>query len=105
MSKNHLRTSQVVMTFGPGAMVDLPEASVIISGLDQWHYDITKIPVIEEPRLVAKLRRLLDVEILTLRTPPQASNQSFGFKPDVVAWGFPEWVFVQNPKVTAKGFR
>lgn len=105
MSKNHLRTSQVVMTFGPGAMVDLPEASVIISGLDQWHYDITKIPVIEEPRLVAKLRRLLDVEILTLRTPPQASNQSFGFKPDVVAWRFPEWFIVQNPKVTAKGFR
>jgi hypothetical protein len=105
MSKNQLRTSQIVMTFGPGAMVDLPEASVIISGLDQWHYEMSKIPIIDEPRLVAKLRRLLEIETLTLRTPPQASNQSYGFKPDVVAWRFPEWFIVQNPRVTPFGFR
>lgn len=31
-----LRRSQVVTTFGPGAMVDLPDHSILISGLDQW---------------------------------------------------------------------
>ena len=29
-----IRQSQVITTFGPGAMVDLPEHSVLISGLD-----------------------------------------------------------------------
>ena len=31
-----IRESQVVMTFGPGAMTDLPERSVLIAGLDAW---------------------------------------------------------------------
>lgn len=103
MSKNQLRASQIVTTFGPGAMVDLPEASVIISGLDQWKYESSQIPIIDEPRLVSKLRKLLEVDTLTLRTPPPASNQNFGFRPDVVAWRFPEWFIVQNPKVTRDG--
>jgi len=105
MSKNQIRSSQIVTTFGPGAMVDLPEASVIISGLDHWHYDRSQIPEIEEPRLVAKLRIHLKVETLTLRTPPPASNQEHGFRPDVVVWRFPEWFIVQNPRITRKGYR
>jgi hypothetical protein len=105
MSKNQLRSSQIVTTFGPGAMVDLPDASVIISGLDHWHYDRSHIPVIEEPRLVAKLRTHLKVETLTLRPPPPAANQDTGFRPDVVAWRFPEWFIVQNPRITRSGFR
>ena len=31
-----IRQSQVVTTFGPGAMVDLPDHAVIIGGLDHW---------------------------------------------------------------------
>jgi len=105
MSKDQLRSSQIVTTFGPGAMLDLPEASVIISGLDHWHYDRSQIPIVEEPRLVAKLRVLLDVETLTLRTPPPSANQDHGFQPDVVVWRFPEWFIVQNAQITRQGFR
>ena len=112
MSKTQLRASQMVTTFGPGAMVDLPDASVIISGLDHWHYDRSQLPIIEEPRLVAKLRELLrgdDDEPfppLTLRLPPPAANQDHGFQPDVVAWRFPEWFIVQNARITpGAGFR
>jgi hypothetical protein len=36
MSKNAQRLSQVVSTFGPGAMVDLPTRSVVIGGLELW---------------------------------------------------------------------
>ena len=32
-----LRQSQVVTTFGPGAMVDFPDHSVVIGGLDFWY--------------------------------------------------------------------
>ena len=36
MSRDVLRLSQIVGTFGPGAMIDLPDRSVIVSGLDHW---------------------------------------------------------------------
>jgi hypothetical protein len=88
MAKNQLRSSQIITTFGPGAMVDLPDASVIIAGLDQWRYDQSKIPQIEEPRLVNKLRAILGINTLTLRTPPPASDQDYGFRPDITAWRF-----------------
>ena len=31
-----LRQSQVITTFGPGAMLDLPNYSVLVGGLDYW---------------------------------------------------------------------
>ena len=38
-------------------MLDLPESSVIVGGLDGWKYEADQvIPVIDEPRLVDKLR-------------------------------------------------
>jgi hypothetical protein len=36
MTKNAQRLSQVVSTFGPGAMVDLPTRSVLVGGLELW---------------------------------------------------------------------
>ena len=49
-----IRQSQVVTTFGPGAMVDLPEYAVIIGGLDHWS-GYQDRPVTEE-RLAAKVK-------------------------------------------------
>lgn len=111
MSQNQLRASQLVTTFGPGAMVDLPDASVIIGGLDHWNYDRSQTPIIEEPRLVAKLRVLLRGEDeeqappLTLRLPPPAANQDHGFQPHIVTWRFPEWFIVQHQVITRNQFR
>ncbi len=34
MTRDQLRSNQIVTTFGPGAMVDFPRDSVIIAGLD-----------------------------------------------------------------------
>ena len=46
------RLSQVVTTYGPGAMVDLLEHAVVIGGLEFWHYDKKRgVPVLSEPRL------------------------------------------------------
>lgn len=101
-----LRTSQIVTTFGPGAMVDLPDASVIVSGLDDWKYDSAKIPTVEEPRLVEKLCGLLGVEQLTLRRPPPALDRGqHGFHPTVTGWRFPEWFISQKAETTSRGFR
>ncbi len=35
-ANGQIRLSQVVSTFGPGSMVDLPKHSVLIAGLDFW---------------------------------------------------------------------
>ena len=36
MADDKVRLSQVVGVFGPGAMLDLPERSVLVQGLDHW---------------------------------------------------------------------
>ena len=51
-----IRQSQVVTTFGPGAMVDLPDHSVIVGGLDNWS-GYRDRPIFEE-RLAAKVSKL-----------------------------------------------
>jgi len=49
-----VRPSQVITTFGPGAIVDLQTMSVIVAGIDRWPTD--EELVIHEPRLERALR-------------------------------------------------
>ena len=49
-----LRPSQVITTFGPGAVIDQPTASLIIAGTDYW--TVSDDQRIDEPRLRALLR-------------------------------------------------
>jgi len=49
-----VRPSQVITTFGPGAIVDLQTLSVIVAGIDRWPTD--EDLVIREPRLERALR-------------------------------------------------
>jgi len=105
MGKPQLRSSQVITTYGPGAMVDLPDDAVIIAGLDHWRYHSGKpIPTVNEPRLVAKLENLLGVAGVTLRKPPPAIEEK-GFTPDISAFYFPEWVISQRQTVTPQKYR
>jgi len=105
MAQSQLRRSQLVTTFGPGCMIDLPETSVIVAGLDHWRYDTTRIPGIEEPRLVEKLRAFLDRDTVTLRTPPPAPEHPGEPRTDVTAWQFPRWFIVQELEQGRTRFR
>lgn len=105
MTDPKLRASQVVTTFGPGSMIDLPDASVIVAGLDNWRYDPSRLPTIDEPRLAAKLAQVLGVSRVSLRAPPLSSELPQGPRQDVVAWRFPEWFIVQEALSSAKGYR
>jgi hypothetical protein len=112
MGDTQLRASQIITTFGPGAMVDFPDASVLVAGLDHWSYDPNNLQRIEEPRLAAKLAILLaDPETGVrppppdLRAPPPASDQPQGRFPRVTAWRFPEWFIVQDAETTPTGHR
>lgn len=63
-----VRPSQLLWTYGPGALVDLPNLSVITMGLDRW--DTERCPPIEEARLLAAVQRILGPQVQRLRMPP-----------------------------------
>jgi hypothetical protein len=105
MSKAQLRASQLLTTFGPGAMLDLPEGSVVVSGLDHWRFQKGPLPMIDEPRLLAKLRARLARPSLTLRRPPASEDDPQAGLPGVVVWRFPRWFIVQQTETLAVGTR
>jgi len=93
-----LRQSQIVSTYGPGALVDLPDTAVLVAGLEHWLGDA---PLVHEPRLLASLKSRLGLAALDLRAPPVPDREDqMGI--GLVAWQFPEW-FVAQFEVVAKG--
>lgn len=93
MPQGEIRQSQLVTTFGPGSMVDLPNHSVLIAGLDSW---TTGGEMISEPRLTRKLATILGVPSVELRTPPQADTDPTAPPRGITAFQFPEWFIVQG---------
>lgn len=83
-----IRQSQVLTTYGPGALVDLPNHAVIIGGLETWRGEQQSI---DEPRLVARLERILETQGLHLLTPPADTQDPRAPRTGVTAWIFPEW--------------
>ena len=91
--QGELRLSQVVTTFGPGSMVDLPKHSVLIAGLDYWSSGGSEI---FEARLSAKAARVLDLPTVRLITPPPSDDDPLGPNPHIEAFQFPEWFITQD---------
>lgn len=63
-----VRPSQLLWSYGPGALIDLPNLSVLTMGLDRWNPD--RCPPIEEARLLAAVRRVHGPQVERLRMPP-----------------------------------
>lgn len=87
-----LRQSQVLTTFGPGAMLDLPNHSVLIAGLEYWNGD--KEPIYED-RLEAWLGKRLNVPSLKLFAPPVESDEPNAPRSGIDAFQFPAWFLGQ----------
>ena len=88
-----IRQSQLVTTFGPGSMVDLPNYSVLVSGLEFWS---AGGETISEPRLARKLAHVLAVKSVELRTPPPANDDPTAAATGIVGFQFPEWFITQG---------
>ena len=76
MSKNpvgDVRPSQLLWTYGPGALVDLPNLSVVTMGLDRWERD--RCRPIQEARLLASVQQVLGGQVDSLRVPPIADRE------------------------------
>lgn len=104
-----IRQSQVVTTFGPGAMVDLIHDAVLIGGLDLWSLgDGQQSQVITEPRLRARVvhtllqRQAEDQEAPKLsldrpfRTPPAGDDSTPTRSSGIKAFEFPRWFVCQS---------
>ena len=91
--QGQIRRSQLITTFGPGAMLDLPDHSVLVGGLEHWN---GRGDEISEPRLVEKLTRLLDVPALKLYAPPPDQEDRSLPQTGITAWQFPEWFITQD---------
>lgn len=73
--------------------MDFPAKSVLIAGLDDW--EGVKEEVLE-PRLVEKLRTVLQVNQLRLFRPPAADDGPQSGRSWMAAWEFPEWFITQD---------
>ncbi|MBO6824472.1 MAG: hypothetical protein JJ883_19345 [Thalassospira sp.] len=90
-----VRPSQILWTYGPGALIDLPSLSVITMGNDRWEKDRC-IPI-EEARLLAAVRNVLGPQVEGLRVPPfQQSEEVEAFSAEaligVPVRPFPRWL-------------
>jgi len=74
-------------------MTDLPERSVLISGLDFWFGERT---VVSEPRLAGKIATLLQVPVVRLETPPPSGDVDDLRPSGVPVFRFPEWFVTQD---------
>ena len=92
-----VRPSQLMWSYGIGALIDLPRLSVVVEGLERW--DTTYARVISEDRLLAAVRRELGMQVERLHEPPIPDEDPFG-KPEsdpihrigVPVGVFPRWL-------------
>lgn len=94
-----LRQSQVVTTFGPGALLDLPDHAVIVAGLEQWGDPIREEayrPIVEA-RLQERVSRALGGAKVRMYAPPvdPEREDGRGATAGVRAIVFPEWFVSQ----------
>lgn len=90
-----VRPSQLLWTYGPGALVDLPNISVVTLGIDGW--DKNRCQPVDEARLLAAVRRELGAQVGSLRMPPfQKSDGVDPFSAEayigVPVRPFPRWL-------------
>ncbi|GHG94012.1 DUF1998 domain-containing protein [Streptomyces rubradiris] len=96
------RPSHLMYTAGVGSLIDLPNFSVLVKGLDSWSYTGLAGYVIDEPRLRSAVNRALQLygsaQVNELRSAPWMEGADNAPK-DLAAQGvgvpvtpFPQWL-------------
>lgn len=102
-----IRPSQALTTSGVGALVDLPNISVIVMGLDDW--PVNHAVEIAEERLLLSVQSVLGHQVDRLLTPPRGpesggnQNQWFDASNQIgmpVA-AFPRWMVCSRCRLLA----
>lgn len=90
-----VRPSQLLWTYGPGALIDLPNLSVITMGLDYWRKE--RCTPIYEARLLDAVRRVIGSQVQELMMPPVQREEMVDFHSAEAFVGvpvkpFPRWL-------------
>jgi hypothetical protein len=89
-----VRPSQLLWTYGPGALIDLPNLSVVTMGIDRWEQG--RCQPIQESRLLTNVRRVLGDQVESLRMPPITEEEVDPYSPEatvgVPVKPFPRWM-------------
>jgi hypothetical protein len=70
-----IRPSQLLYNYGVGAVVELPNLSVMVMGLDDWPVE-QGVTEISEPRLLKAVQFELGQQVAKLLTPPVSSEST-----------------------------
>jgi hypothetical protein len=86
-----------MFTGGVGALLDLPNFSVLVDGIDDWRYDaLEDLGRVDEPRLLSATQRLLGPSVKELRTAPWLEDDGTDNSPakriGVPVTPFPHWL-------------
>jgi hypothetical protein len=68
------RPSQMLTTYGVGSIVDLPNMSALVMGLDDW--PIAHSQEIGEERLLRTAQDILGAQVQSFRTPPRIADSA-----------------------------
>lgn len=102
-----VRPSQLLHTFGVGAIIDLPHLSVMVMGLNDW--SPAHAPEISEERLLQAVQAQLGPQVRSLRAPPiPAQPEVSGDNPfdsaaqiGVPVATFPRWMLCPHCRLLA----
>ena len=92
-----VRPSHLMFTGGVGAVIDLPNFSVLVSGIDDWRYD-HEYQRLTEPRLLRAVQALLGERAVTELRPapwqpsPDDDPNGAAAKIGVPVTPFPQWL-------------
>ncbi|MBE9044586.1 DUF1998 domain-containing protein [Pleurocapsales cyanobacterium LEGE 10410] len=99
-----LRPSQILFTYGIGAIADLPNLAVMVMGLEEWEKNRTA--ELSEPRLLVAVRRRLGSQVKELRLPPMPSETAESPLDEAARIGipvapFPSWMVCPKCRLLA----
>jgi hypothetical protein len=102
-----IRPSQLLYTYGIGAIIDLPRISVIVTGLEDWPLDPTYVHPIVEDRLLQAVR-YTHPDVQRLLSPPIVPESGAPFDPfdseakmGVPVAAFPRWMLCPECRLLA----
>jgi len=101
--EGQVRQSQIITTYGAGALIDLVDQAVLVGGLDFWSYGSAKgIPIIQEPRLRDALAESFRIAGRPLsfenafREPPAGDGRQPQRAVGIQVLEMPRWFVCQN---------
>lgn len=104
-----LTPSQLLYTYGVGAIVDLPQLAVLVMGLDSWTIDPSIVREISEPRLLRLVRIQMGGEVQQLLSLPVSREDETTVNPfdpqskvGIPVSIFPRWLVCPSCRTLAR---